>query len=210
MRQAWKTGGVVVAVVAGVLWISGGWMPFSMPDAVQVPAPGTGVSAVPAGTLDTVVFSGGCFWGVQAVFEHVKGVTRATAGYAGGAAGTAEYEVVSSGTTGHAESVQVIYDPAQVTFGQLLQVFFAVVHDPTQLNRQGPDWGTQYRSAIWTTRCTNIIPNTKTVHILPTWVETKTEEKGGQTEKEKDVRARLTAAVIIWSGNTRRQTSSTL
>lgn len=100
---------------------------------------------------ESVVFAGGCFWGVQAVFEHVKGVKSATAGYAGGAAKTAHYDIVSDGNTGHAESVQVIYDPSQVTFGQLLKVFFSVVHDPTELNRQGPDEGTQYRSAIFFT-----------------------------------------------------------
>lgn len=97
----------------------------------------------------SLVLSGGCFWGVQAVFQHVRGVLSATSGYAGGSADTAHYETVSSGDTGHAESVQVVYDPAQITLGQLLRVFFAVAHDPTQRNRQGPDEGTQYRSAIW-------------------------------------------------------------
>ena len=101
------------------------------------------------GKEQVVVFAGGCFWGVQAVFEHVKGVSSAVAGYAGGTAKTAEYEIVSSGMTGHAESVKVIYDPSQVTFGQLLKVFFSVAHDPTELNQQGPDEGTQYRSAIF-------------------------------------------------------------
>ena len=95
------------------------------------------------------VFAGGCFWGVEAVFEHVKGVKQATSGYAGGSAITARYPVVSSGRTQHAEAVKVVYDPAQVTYGQLLTVFFSVAHDPTQLNRQGPDTGTQYRSAIF-------------------------------------------------------------
>jgi len=95
------------------------------------------------------VFAGGCFWGVQAVFEHVKGVTSVEAGYAGGEHSTAEYEVVSSGTSGHAESVSVTYDSSQITYGQLLRVFFSVAHDPTELNRQGPDVGTQYRSAIF-------------------------------------------------------------
>ena len=95
------------------------------------------------------VFAGGCFWGVQAVFEHVKGVTSVEAGYAGGEHSTAEYEVVSSGTTGHAESVSVTFDSSQITYGQLLKVFFSVAHDPTELNRQGPDVGTQYRSAIF-------------------------------------------------------------
>ena len=95
------------------------------------------------------MIAGGCFWGVQGVFQHVKGVSNALSGYAGGAKSTAIYEVTNSGTTGHAESVQVTYDPRQVTYGQLLQVFFSVAHDPTQLNRQGPDTGTQYRSTIF-------------------------------------------------------------
>src|SRR5215467_5049502 len=98
---------------------------------------------------ETVVLAGGCFWGIQAVFEHVKGVSRVTAGYSGGSARTAEYETVSTGTTGHAESVEVIYDPSQISYGQLLKVYFSVAHDPTQLNRQGPDEGAQYRSAIF-------------------------------------------------------------
>ena len=101
------------------------------------------------GASDTAVFSGGCFWGVDAVFKHVKGVTKVVSGYAGGAADTAHYEVVSTGTTGHAESVQVTYDPAKVSYDELLKVFFFVAHDPTELNRQGPDTGTQYRSSIW-------------------------------------------------------------
>jgi peptide-methionine (S)-S-oxide reductase len=97
----------------------------------------------------TLVVAGGCFWGVQAVFQHVKGVTSATSGYSGGTVKNPDYEEVSSGSTGHAESVQVIYDPSQITLGQLLKVFFSVAHDPTELNRQGPDSGTQYRSAIF-------------------------------------------------------------
>jgi peptide-methionine (S)-S-oxide reductase len=97
----------------------------------------------------TAVIAGGCFWGIQAVFQHVKGVISATSGYSGGEAKTAEYEVVSTGETGHAESVKITYDPAQITYGELLRVFFSVAHDPTQLNRQGPDQGTQYRSVIF-------------------------------------------------------------
>ena len=97
----------------------------------------------------TAVVAGGCFWGIQAVFQHVKGVKSATSGYSGGSASTAEYETVSTGGTGHAESVQIKFDPSQVTYGQLLKVFFSVAHDPTQLNRQGPDTGTQYRSVIF-------------------------------------------------------------
>ncbi len=102
-----------------------------------------------AGTPETAVFAGGCFWGVEAVFEHVKGVTSAVSGYSGGSAATAHYETVSSGRTGHAESVQVTFDPQQVSYAELLQVFFTVAHDPTQVNRQGPDVGTQYRSAVF-------------------------------------------------------------
>jgi peptide-methionine (S)-S-oxide reductase len=98
---------------------------------------------------ETAVFAGGCFWGVQAVFQHVKGVISATSGYSGGPSVAAEYEVVSTGTTGHAESVKVVYDPAKISYGQLLKVFFSVAHDPTELNRQGPDTGTQYRSVIF-------------------------------------------------------------
>jgi len=97
----------------------------------------------------TAVLAGGCFWGVDAVFRHVKGVTDVRSGYAGGSATTASYEQVSIGDTGHAESVQIIYDPSKITYGQILKVFFAVAHDPTELNRQGPDTGTQYRSAIF-------------------------------------------------------------
>ena len=102
-------------------------------------------------TTETAVFAGGCFWGVDAVFKHVKGVTSTTSGYAGGSADTAQYERVSQGDTGHAESVRVVFDPDKVSYNQLLQVFFAVAHNPTQLNYQGPDEGTQYRSAIFYT-----------------------------------------------------------
>ncbi len=97
----------------------------------------------------SAVVAGGCFWGIQAVFQHVKGVINATSGYSGGAANTAEYELVSTGDTGHAESVKITYDPSQITYGQLLRVFFSVAHNPTELNRQGPDSGTQYRSVIF-------------------------------------------------------------
>jgi peptide-methionine (S)-S-oxide reductase len=102
-----------------------------------------------AGPHQTAVFAGGCFWGVDAVFKHVKGVSQVVSGYSGGNASTAQYEVVSTGTTGHAESVEVTYDPSQVSYSDLLKVFFYAAHDPTELNRQGPDEGTQYRSAIF-------------------------------------------------------------
>lgn len=117
--------------------------------ASALPAPVQDAPRVAAPGQQTAVLSGGCFWGVQAVFQHLKGVIRATSGYAGGSAKTAEYEIVSTGETGHAESVQIVYDPSQITYGELLRVFFSVAHDPTQLNRQGPDEGTQYRSSIF-------------------------------------------------------------
>ena len=117
--------------------------------ATSIPAPIVDASLAQKPGEETVVFSGGCFWGVQAVFQHVKGVISATSGYSGGEAKTAEYEVVSTGRPGHAESVKVVFDPSQITYGQLLHVFFSVAHDPTQLNRQGPDEGTQYRSVVF-------------------------------------------------------------
>jgi len=119
------------------------------PATAAVPAPAVDAPRAPAPGQQTAVFSGGCFWGVQAVFQHVKGVITATSGYSGGPAKNADYELVSTGETGHAESVQIVYDPSQITYGELLRVFFSVAHDPTQLNRQGPDEGTQYRSAIF-------------------------------------------------------------
>jgi peptide-methionine (S)-S-oxide reductase len=114
--------------------------------AVAAPSEARPSAMTPPSSPDTAVFAGGCFWGVEGVFEHVKGVLSATAGYAGGSVPSPTYEQVSTGTTGHAESVRVIYDPARVTYRQLLEVFFRVAHDPTELNRQGPDRGTQYRS----------------------------------------------------------------
>ncbi len=119
-------------------------------EGVTLPRPAVDAAlAAPDAPSRTAVLSGGCFWGVQAVYRHVHGVQTAISGYAGGSASTAHYEVVSAGGTGHAESVQITYDPARVTYGQLLRVFFSVAHDPTTLNRQGPDEGTQYRSAIF-------------------------------------------------------------
>ena len=124
---------------------------------VMPSASGTTSSAIPApmvdepatGRSETAVLAGGCFWGVQGVYQHVKGVSAAESGYAGGTAATADYETVSTGSTGHAETVRITYDPAQVTYGKLLQIFFAVVQDPTELNRQGPDVGPSYRSVIF-------------------------------------------------------------
>jgi len=116
--------------------------------AVMLPPPAYSATGSPA-TLEKAVFAGGCFWGVQAVFQHTRGVLGAVSGYSGGARETATYSSIGTGRTGHAEAVQVSYDPQQVSYGQLLQIYFSVAHDPTQLNRQGPDSGTQYRSAIF-------------------------------------------------------------
>jgi peptide-methionine (S)-S-oxide reductase len=115
--------------------------------AAGFPAPAADITA--GSGKQTAVMAGGCFWGVEAVFEHLKGVSDVVSGFAGGQKSTAEYEKVSTGTTGHAESVKITYDPSQVSYGKLLEVYFAVAHDPTELNRQGPDVGTQYRSAIF-------------------------------------------------------------
>jgi peptide-methionine (S)-S-oxide reductase len=117
--------------------------------AVQLPAPTLDSPAPTAAGKETAVFAGGCFWGVQAVFQHTKGVLNAVSGYAGGAKETATYASIGSGRTGHAESVQITYDPKQISYGKLLQIYFSVAHDPTTLNRQGPDTGTQYRSAVF-------------------------------------------------------------
>jgi peptide-methionine (S)-S-oxide reductase len=138
-------GAIALAVIAPLAALS---RPSSRP-AVSIP-PAIEVSRVPAGPgVQTIVLAGGCFWGIEAVFEHIKGVTDAVSGYAGGTKAQADYETVSTGTTGHAESVRVTFDPTKVSLEKLLQVFFSVAHDPTQLNRQGPDVGPQYRSAIF-------------------------------------------------------------
>ena len=118
---------------------------------VALPPPAQDLPAPAPGERATAVFAGGCFWGVQAVFQHTQGVLNAVSGYAGGSPETARYDAIGSGTTGHAESVQVTYDPRQISYGRLLQIFFAVAHDPTQRNRQGPDVGPQYRSALFFT-----------------------------------------------------------
>jgi peptide-methionine (S)-S-oxide reductase len=118
-------------------------------EARAIPAPVLDEPANPHRTSEVATLAGGCFWGVQGVYQHVAGVSLAVAGYAGGAANTAHYEMVGTDTTGHAESVRVTFDPRRISYGRILQIFFSVVHDPTELNRQGPDVGTQYRSAIF-------------------------------------------------------------
>jgi peptide-methionine (S)-S-oxide reductase len=138
---------VAYAISAGVLVLLT-MSAFSAETARAIPPPAVDETAGTA-TSEVAVLAGGCFWGVQGVYSHVKGVTRAVSGYAGGEKRTAQYEHVETGTTGHAESVQVTFDPRQVSYGRLLQIYFSVVHDPTELNRQGPDVGPQYRSTIF-------------------------------------------------------------
>jgi peptide-methionine (S)-S-oxide reductase len=139
--------GCILLIVLGAL---GELAASAAEQSVGIPPPAVDNSKA-AGPMQTAVVAGGCFWGVQAVFQHLNGVQRALSGYAGGDRATAQYETVSSGQTGHAESVQITFDPNVVSYGQILQVFFSVAHDPTQLNRQGPDAGKQYRSAIFYT-----------------------------------------------------------
>jgi peptide-methionine (S)-S-oxide reductase len=136
---------VLLAVLALFLWTRHAYTSA----ATIIPDPAVDETLAPQKGQETVVVAGGCFWGIQAVFQHVKGVGSATSGYSGGNVKNPDYEQVSSGSTGHAESVEIVYDPSQITLGQLLKVFFSVAHDPTELNRQGPDTGTQYRSIIF-------------------------------------------------------------
>jgi peptide-methionine (S)-S-oxide reductase len=137
---------LVVAAGAWSLGSSGG-LGHAAEKAVKLPPPAQDIAA--AGPAETAVFAGGCFWGVQAVFQHTRGVLSAVSGYSGGDKSTAKYELIGSGRTGHAEAVQVTFDPKQVSYGKLLQIYFSVAHDPTTLNRQGPDVGTHYRSAVF-------------------------------------------------------------
>jgi peptide-methionine (S)-S-oxide reductase len=139
-------GPVLVAAAVGF----GLWRLVDLSASAAVAVPPPAVDEPVRGDSEAVVLAGGCFWGVQGVFQHVKGVTSAVSGYSGGTADTAHYETVSSGRTGHAESVKVTFDPHQVSLGRILQIYFSVVHDPTELDRQGPDVGSQYRSAIFT------------------------------------------------------------
>jgi peptide-methionine (S)-S-oxide reductase len=142
---------MVVLFVVAIAVVMGVYSRVKGADRSPIPALASDVPLASAPGKETAVFAGGCFWGTQSVFERVKGVLDTTSGYAGGTAETATYDQVSSETTGHAESVRVVYDPSQITYGQLLRIFFSVAHDPTQLNRQGPDIGTSYRSAIFYT-----------------------------------------------------------
>jgi peptide-methionine (S)-S-oxide reductase len=140
-------------LLAGALLLAGAGMQFSnsaaAESAVRIPPPAVDTVAGTQGAEEKAVFAGGCFWGMQAVFQHTKGVLQAVSGYAGGKQESADYERVSSGNTGHAESVEITFDPRQISYGKLMQIYFSVAHDPTQLNRQYPDSGTQYRSAVF-------------------------------------------------------------
>jgi peptide-methionine (S)-S-oxide reductase len=139
---------LVIAGVAGMtLWQS--HPSLAAEAAVNIPPPADDLMATPAATVETAVLAGGCFWGVQGVFQHITGVRNAISGYAGGEASSARYEAVGSGRTGHAEAVQITYDPQQISYGRILQIYFSVAHNPTELNRQGPDSGPQYRSTIF-------------------------------------------------------------
>jgi peptide-methionine (S)-S-oxide reductase len=148
IMRNWIIGLTSVVVLVAVFGL--GLTRVARTESVTVPSPAVDAQLAASGSPNKVaVVAGGCFWGIQAVYQHVRGVKKAVSGYAGGAANTAHYEMVGTGRTGHAESVQIFYDPAVVSYGQLLRVFFSVAHDPTTLNRQGPDDGPQYRSAIF-------------------------------------------------------------
>ena len=138
-----------IAIVALTYMSSGTGVLAAQEKAVKLPAPAVDSPAATQAATATAVFAGGCFWGVQGVFQHTQGVLNAVSGYAGGDKATARYDMIGSGRTGHAEAVQITYDPRQISYGKLLQIYFSVAHDPTTLNSQGPDRGTQYRSAIF-------------------------------------------------------------
>ena len=151
-RRALALAAASAALAAGGIWsLQGGYVPVALAAEKAILAPKPQIDAVAGRKLETAVFAGGCFWGVEGVFSHVKGVHRAVSGYAGGKGKSASYDSVSSGRTGFAEAVSVTYDPRVVSYGTLMRIFFSVVADPTTLNRQGPDRGTQYRSALFPT-----------------------------------------------------------
>jgi peptide-methionine (S)-S-oxide reductase len=185
--SAWKRSSI--AKLAGVVALAVGAIASqrianSAEPATTVPAP-TQDEKVATAHSETAVFAGGCFWGVQGVFEHVRGVTQVAAGYTGGAAGTAHYDTVEEGDSGHAESVQITYDPTQITYGRLLRIFFSVAHNPTELNYQGPDHGNQYRSAVFPVNpdqrsvAQAYIAQLDKAHVFPEPVVTRVEDFKG-------------------------------
>lgn len=179
--KRWSRGALAVVVLStGVILL---WNRVEAKDIV-LPNPNVDAAATSAGEQMAVV-AGGCFWGVQAVFQHVKGVKGAISGYAGGSASTAQYETVSTGNTGHAESVAIRFDPAQISYGQLLKIFFSVAHDPTEKNHQGPDYGSQYRSVIF-------YANDEQKHIAESYIQ--------QLEDAKVFRHRIVTEVTPLKG----------
>ena len=187
-RTTWGRAAGFIAIVAigAFAWLH---MAHSAEPTVAIPAPTQDEPATGAHS-ETAVFAGGCFWGVQGVFQHVRGVQQAVSGYSGGSAATAQYETVSTGDTGHAESVRVTFDPAQVSYGHLLQVFFSVVQNPTELNYQGPDEGTQYRSAVFPldaaqrTVAQAYIAQLNQAHVFPAPIVTRIETYKGFYQAE--------------------------
>jgi peptide-methionine (S)-S-oxide reductase len=193
MTPAPKTNTNLLRIAGGALLavalLAGGRYALSHSAAAEearvIPPPALDEPAAPGATSEVAVFAGGCFWGVQGVFQHVKGVTSAVSGYDGGAKDTAHYRVVGTGTTGHAESVRVTFDPHQISYGRLLQIYFSVAHDPTQLDRQGPDTGSQYRSAIFAANpeqekvAKAYIAQLDAAHAFPAAIATKIEPDRG-------------------------------
>ena len=171
-----------VAAIAGLVYLAAPGVGAAAEGAVSIPAPRTDVTGVKG--QQVAVLAGGCFWGMEAVFENVKGVSSVTSGYAGGAKGDATYDRVSTERTGHAEAVRIVYDPAKVSYGALLRIYFSVAHDPTQLNRQGPDSGPSYRSAIFAqspaqrTAATAYIAQLGAAHVYPRPIVTRLETGG--------------------------------
>ena len=176
-KRAWLYGAMTAIAGAAALSVSH----LSADEARVIPGPVIDEPTTPGSTSEVAVFAGGCFWGVQGVFQHVKGVTEATSGYAGGKSEDAQYETVGTGTTGHAESVRVTFDPHQISYGRLLQIYFSVAHDPTELNQQGPDHGTQYRSTIFATSAQQqkvaetYISELEAAHVFPDKIVTTIE-----------------------------------
>ena len=193
MTRAPKTNTSLLRIAGGALLavalLAGGRYALSHSPAAEearvIPAPALDEPAAAGATSEVAVFAGGCFWGVQGVFQHVKGVTSAVSGYDGGAKDTAHYRVVGTGTTGHAESVRVTFDPHQISYGRLLQIYFSVAHDPTQVDRQGPDTGSQYRSAIFTATpeqekiAKAYVAQLDAAHAFPAAIATKIEPDRG-------------------------------
>lgn len=184
LRKRFSVTRIMGLVVVALGVVAAQHVAHSAEAATKIPAPVQDEKAA-ATHSETAVFAGGCFWGVQGVFEHVRGVKQVASGYTGGAASTAQYEPVSEGDTGHAESVQITYDPTQITYGRLLQIFFSVAHNPTELDYQGPDHGTQYRSAIFPVNAVqrgiaqSYIAQLDSAHVFSAKVVTRVEDFNG-------------------------------